>query len=353
MAMAGIHTHYDTLQVSENASDEVIRGAYRYLSQKWHPDKNPDNPEEAKRVMARLNEAYAVLSDPKRRQEHDAWIAEQRAAGAPGGNGGGTNGKAPPDSGSTDTLRDYYATEIAKGRNFWIWPLAFIGCAMALGLAANLVPSLASLLMKYRYLTLLLLLAGASAVTTSARKKHRDQLLQQHETRILEQRYTEHMRQKTVRQVVIGVSAVLAISGLLAYYGMGWNERQDQLQAAKPDSKKPAPAKPASLQIENACGRDLRFAVHYLPDGGEWRTEGWWNVEANSSTGLRGDLGLIESTNAIFYYYAESLDRKIVWQGRDDDETDATYAFKGRNYRFDRVRLARDADGSYQLKLTC
>jgi hypothetical protein len=76
-------------------------------------------------------------------------------------------------------------------------------------------------------------------------------------------------------------------------------------------------------------------------------------VEANSSTGLRGDLGLIESTNAIFYYYAESLDRKIVWQGRDDDETDATYAFKGRNYRFDRVRLARDADGSYQLKLTC
>jgi DnaJ-class molecular chaperone len=125
MAMAGIHTHYDTLQVSENASDEVIRGAYRYLSQKWHPDKNPDNPEEAKRVMARLNEAYAVLSDPKRRQEHDAWIAEQRAAGAPGGNGGGTNGKAPPDSGSKsprDAISGYGRWPSSAAPWRWAWP---------------------------------------------------------------------------------------------------------------------------------------------------------------------------------------------------------------------------------------
>lgn len=351
MAMAGLHTHYDTLQISESASDEVIRGAYRYLSQKWHPDKNPDKLEEAKRVMARLNEAYAVLSDPKRRQEHDAWITQQRAAA--GGSGGAAGGSAPPDSGSADTLRDYYATEIAKGRNFWIWPLAFIGCLILLGVIFSISPSLSERLKEYRIITLLVLLAGASAVTSSLKDKHRAQLLQQHETRILEQRYTEHMRQKTVRQVVIGVAAVLVIGGLVAYYGMGWNVRQDQLQAAKPGEAKPSPAKPASLTVENACGRDLRLAVHYLPDGAAWRTEGWWNVDANSSTGLRGDLGLIESTNTIFYYYAESLDQKIVWQGRDDDETDATYALKGRTYRFDRVRLARTADGRYQLKLTC
>ena len=77
--MHSFRTHYQNLQVTENASPEVIRGAYRFLSQKWHPDKNPDNREEAERISKIINEAYAVLSDPERRREHDAWIAEQRA----------------------------------------------------------------------------------------------------------------------------------------------------------------------------------------------------------------------------------------------------------------------------------
>ena len=55
-----IRTHYANLQVSENASPEVIRGAYRYLSQKWHPDKNPDNMAEAERIASLINEAYAA-----------------------------------------------------------------------------------------------------------------------------------------------------------------------------------------------------------------------------------------------------------------------------------------------------
>lgn len=74
------NTHYDNLQVKENASLEVIRGAYRYLSQKWHPDKNADNREEAARVTRIINAAYEVLSDPQRRKEHDDWITVQRQA---------------------------------------------------------------------------------------------------------------------------------------------------------------------------------------------------------------------------------------------------------------------------------
>lgn len=73
-----IRTHYANLQVAENASPEVIRGAYRYLSQRWHPDKNPDNWAEAERITKIINEAYAVLSDPVRRQEHDLWIKTER-----------------------------------------------------------------------------------------------------------------------------------------------------------------------------------------------------------------------------------------------------------------------------------
>jgi hypothetical protein len=71
-----VKTHYDNLQVSRNASDRVIRAAYKSLSQQWHPDKNLDNLEEAERISKIINEAYRVLSDPILRKEHDDWIAE-------------------------------------------------------------------------------------------------------------------------------------------------------------------------------------------------------------------------------------------------------------------------------------
>ena len=76
--MKKIRTHYDNLQVAETASLEVIKGAYKYLSQRWHPDKNPDQREHAERITRIINEAYAVLSDPARRKAHDEWIAAQR-----------------------------------------------------------------------------------------------------------------------------------------------------------------------------------------------------------------------------------------------------------------------------------
>ncbi|NCC61579.1 MAG: J domain-containing protein [Verrucomicrobiae bacterium] len=76
--MEKLRTHYDNLQVVENASIEVIKGAYRYLSQKWHPDKNPNNRIVAERITKIINEAYEVLSDPAQRQQHDNWIREQR-----------------------------------------------------------------------------------------------------------------------------------------------------------------------------------------------------------------------------------------------------------------------------------
>jgi hypothetical protein len=91
-----IRTHYDNLQVAENASAEVIRGAYRYLSQKWHPDKNPDNTLEAARTSSLINEAYAVLSDPQRRKEHDLWIRSERERGAARTTKGPGNFQPPP-----------------------------------------------------------------------------------------------------------------------------------------------------------------------------------------------------------------------------------------------------------------
>lgn len=73
-----VHTHYDNLKVARTAPPEVIRAAYRALSQRFHPDRNPGNLE-ATRIMQVVNAAYEVLSDPRKRAEHDRWIAEQEA----------------------------------------------------------------------------------------------------------------------------------------------------------------------------------------------------------------------------------------------------------------------------------
>src|SRR5688572_25669057 len=61
---------YELLQVSPRASEGVIQAAYRVLARAYHPDVN-DGPDTV-RVMRRLNAAYAVLSDPKRRARYDA-----------------------------------------------------------------------------------------------------------------------------------------------------------------------------------------------------------------------------------------------------------------------------------------
>lgn len=76
--MQNIFTHYDNLKVSRNAPPEVIRAAYKTLSQKYHPDRNLNNSE-ASRIMAILNASYEVLSDPEKRKDHDLWIAEKES----------------------------------------------------------------------------------------------------------------------------------------------------------------------------------------------------------------------------------------------------------------------------------
>lgn len=71
-----IRTHYDNLKVVRNAPEEVIRAAYRTLSQKYHPDLNQSDPKAAN-IMKMINAAYEVLSDPEKRRAHDQWIAQQ------------------------------------------------------------------------------------------------------------------------------------------------------------------------------------------------------------------------------------------------------------------------------------
>lgn len=67
--------HYEILEVSPNASAEVIRAAYKSLMQRYHPDKRPDDLAVAERASL-VVQAYEVLSDAGRRYAYDLTLRE-------------------------------------------------------------------------------------------------------------------------------------------------------------------------------------------------------------------------------------------------------------------------------------
>src|SRR5262245_3255108 len=76
--------YYEILSVERTADGEEIKRSYRRLAMKYHPDRNPNDPE-AEARFKECAEAYEVLSDPARRQRYDQFGHEGlRGAGAAG-----------------------------------------------------------------------------------------------------------------------------------------------------------------------------------------------------------------------------------------------------------------------------
>lgn len=95
--------HYDVLEVSRNASPDVIRAAYKSLMQRYHPDKNPGDAAIAERASL-VVQAYEVLSSPDRRSAYDHEL-RKLTAGRPGSPRNPTP-RTRPSTGSGKTRDD-------------------------------------------------------------------------------------------------------------------------------------------------------------------------------------------------------------------------------------------------------
>ena len=81
---------YKILGVNKNATQEELKRAYRKLTMELHPDRNPDNREEAERKFKEMKAAYDILSDEQKRATYDRYGFEAASGnGAGGGFGGG------------------------------------------------------------------------------------------------------------------------------------------------------------------------------------------------------------------------------------------------------------------------
>lgn len=69
--MSGKINLYELLGVSNNVSDDDLRKAYKKAALKYHPDRNPNNKNEANVKFQEINKAFQILSNPEKRRNYD------------------------------------------------------------------------------------------------------------------------------------------------------------------------------------------------------------------------------------------------------------------------------------------
>ncbi len=108
--MSSKRDYYEVLGVSKGAEKDEIKKAYRKMAIKYHPDKNPDNPE-AEEKFKEAAEAYEVLSDDQKRASYDRF----GHAGVGGAAGGGFQGGASSFEDIFSQFGDIFGSDFGFG----------------------------------------------------------------------------------------------------------------------------------------------------------------------------------------------------------------------------------------------
>ena len=82
---------YNLLSISKNATEAEIKKAYKKAAMKYHPDRNPNNKDEAEQKFKEISQAYEVLSDPNKKRIYDQFGEDGLK------NSGGMGGSSPFD----------------------------------------------------------------------------------------------------------------------------------------------------------------------------------------------------------------------------------------------------------------
>lgn len=116
--MAQKRDYYEVLGVDKNADEATIKKAYRQLAKKYHPDANPGD-KTAEEKFKEAGEAYAVLSDPKKREAYDKY---GHAAFDPNSAAGQASGFGGFDFGGmdfSDIFSDLFGGGFGGGRTYY------------------------------------------------------------------------------------------------------------------------------------------------------------------------------------------------------------------------------------------
>jgi curved DNA-binding protein CbpA len=145
---------YATLGVPRDASDQLVRSAYRRLAKRYHPDLHPGA--QSAEQMRRVNEAWEILSSPLRRARYDAdaalraarpaghWaVPERRSAAAATEARRWETGWAAPPTGRT-TWQPRAGVPFDSDEDGPRWPGALLAIVIVLlgfaGLVAGILP---------------------------------------------------------------------------------------------------------------------------------------------------------------------------------------------------------------------
>nr|XP_004665170.1 dnaJ homolog subfamily B member 8 [Jaculus jaculus] len=116
--------YYEVLGVQSSASAEDIKKAYRKLALRWHPDKNPDNKDEAEKKFKQVSEAYEVLSDSKKRSMYDRSGCDSWRTGGARFPHGGPFGAGYTFRNPEDIFREFFGGLDPFSFDFWDNPFS-------------------------------------------------------------------------------------------------------------------------------------------------------------------------------------------------------------------------------------